>query len=98
MTVTCAIKVPRERFESSRRTQPAQLLKSGCTGSDDDTTDPRLAGFTDDTDDVRFKFIATTSVSEILIWTFKTVQYVFMSSSSYKSYLLNIVLLYLLYC
>lgn len=59
MTVTCAVKVPRERFESSRRTQPAQLLKSGCTGSDDDTTDPRLAGFTDDTDDVRFKFIAS---------------------------------------
>ena len=46
VTVTYAIKVPRGQFESSRRTQPAQLLKSGCRRADDDTDVPRLAGFT----------------------------------------------------
>lgn len=41
------------------------------------TAVPRLAGFSDDTDDVRFQFIVMPSVPLILIQTFKSVQFTF---------------------
>ncbi|XP_026074852.1 poliovirus receptor-like [Carassius auratus] len=36
MTAMCAIKIPRERFESSWLTQPPQFLQSDCRSADDD--------------------------------------------------------------
>ncbi len=35
--ITCAIKVPQEQNETSRRGQALQLLKIGCESLDDDT-------------------------------------------------------------